>query len=199
MPGSDLHDCINHIYNDKSGTLWVGNLSGLHKITLVPGKANQTSGVNITPFQHDPGNPNSLSDNTVYSIFEDHSGLLWIATANGLNSFDKRTNVFKRYYHDPKNSNSISSNFLRTAFGNTFAEDKEGNLWIASDSGLNRLSRDRTTFTAYRNSATDAYSISADVLTSVYIDSSDILWVGSWQGKLNKANLNQKSFGLIQS
>jgi ligand-binding sensor domain-containing protein len=123
--------------------------------------------------------------------------MLWIATDNGLNSMDKERNFFTRYLHDPKNSNSISSNKLLTYFAN-FAEDQEGNLWISSDNGLNKLNYNRTAFTTYKHNSSDN-SLSSDFITSVFIDRAGILWVGSWNGKLNKANLVQKSFGLRRS
>ena len=57
---------------------------------------------------HDPANPDSLSSNIVTSVFEDKAGIIWVATDNGLNSFDKKTGIFKRY-------NMIQKIFIRSA------------------------------------------------------------------------------------
>lgn len=194
----DLHDGINCIYRDRAGTLWVGNYVGLHQLTVKPVKPGPLAEVNIKHYLHDPGDPNSLSARFVLTIFEDHRGILWIATNNGLNSFDKEKGLFNRYYNDPKNSNSISSNNVGVWIGGNIAEDQQGNLWISSDKGLNKLNRDRTFFTTYRYSASDANSLSSNIITSLIIDRAGILWAGSLNAGLNKATFNQKSFGLKQ-
>jgi ligand-binding sensor domain-containing protein len=71
-------DAINTIYKDRRGTLWFGNRAGIHKLSLTPTKEGAPSQVRFQQYQHDPKNPNSLSSNTVTSIFEDQQGLLWI-------------------------------------------------------------------------------------------------------------------------
>ena len=38
----------------------------------------------FTHFQHDPNDPRSLSHNSIFSIFEDRSGVLWIGTRGGV-------------------------------------------------------------------------------------------------------------------
>ncbi|WP_276501245.1 sensor histidine kinase [Terrimonas pollutisoli] len=181
---------VNCIYKDKAGTLWVGNPTGLHRINLTAKKAGKLSGVSFTHYQYDPSNPNSLSSNHVRSIFEDHEGIMWLATDKGLNSFDKKTGLFKRYLHDLKNIHNKMANLIK--------EDQEGNLWIATDKGLNRLSSDRSVFTTYLHDSNDSHSLSSDIVISLHIDSAGILYAGSWGGKLSKANLNPKPFGLIR-
>jgi ligand-binding sensor domain-containing protein/signal transduction histidine kinase len=191
-----LKDDVHCIYKDRAGTLWVGNTTGLHKIILTDVKAGQLSRVTFEDYKHDPANSNTLSSNIVTSIIEDGAGIIWVATQNGLNSFDQKTGVFKRYLHDPNNIHSISSNNMELWFGRHLKEDQEGNLWVCTDKGLNKLNKDRTIFTHYFYDAADAYSLSSDHIMSLQIDQAGILWAGSWSGKLNKANLNQKGFGI---
>jgi ligand-binding sensor domain-containing protein/signal transduction histidine kinase len=195
---SELHDLITCIYKDRSGLLWIGNSTGLHQLTVKPVNTGYLGGVEIKSYLHNPADPNSLSSKYVSDVFEDHNGILWIATDNGLNSLDKERTFFTRYLHDPKNNNSISSNNLLTYFAN-IAEDQEGNLWISSANGLNKLNRQRTAFTTYKHSPSDDNSLSSNFITSVFIDKAGILWVGSWSGELNKANLVHKFFGLAQN
>ena len=198
LPGDHVTvpDAIFCIYKDRSGTLWAGNKTGLHKINLTVVKAGQPARVDTINYQNDPGNLTSLSSNTVFSIFEDRVGTIWVATDNGLNSFDRKTGLFKRYQNDPKNIYSISSNKLISWNGSGIKEDQEGNLWIGTDKGLNKLNRERTVFTAYFRKPTDDYSLSSNDIYTLEIDREGILWAGSWTGRLNKANLNDKGFGL---
>ena len=194
-PGDDLQKAdsvpkggISCIYKDPSGTLWVGNNTGLHQINLIP-KTGQRSEVRIR---------NYLSGNRVGPVKEDQAGILWIGTNNGLHSFDRETGIFKSYQNDPKNIHSISSNDLGIWFGNTIDEDQEGNLWIATGKGLNKLNRDRTVFTSYFHNANDPYSLSSDKIYCLKIDKAGILWAGPFGKELNKVNLNKKAFGIRQ-
>uniref|UniRef100_UPI0035936EB7 two-component regulator propeller domain-containing protein n=1 Tax=Aquiflexum sp. TaxID=1872584 RepID=UPI0035936EB7 len=194
-----LIDMINCIYKDRVEILWVGNTTGLHRINLTAAKEGQPSTVNITSYRNDPNDSNSLSSNFITSIFEDREGLLWLATDNGLNSFDRRTGTFRRYLNDPKNIHSISSKNLTNWVGNLFTDDSENNLWIATDKGLIKFNKDRTLFTTYKHNNNDPYSLSNDNIISLHVDHAGILWAGSFFGKLNKANLINKAFGLRQN
>ena len=187
---------VKCIYKDKTGVLWVGSSTGLHKINLTAKKAGKPADVNFTHHHYDLSNPDSLSGNNVTSIFEDHEGIMWLATNNGLNSFDKNTGKFKRYLNDPKNSHSISTNNLSLWLGTFIQDDPEGNLWIGTGKGLNKLSRDRRGFTAYLHNSKDASSLSSDAVSALLVDKAGVLYAGTWEGKLDKTNLNPKPFGL---
>ena len=65
-------------------------------------KSRPTVKVTFEDYRHDPANINTLSSNVVTSIIEDRAGIIWVATQNGLNSFDQKTGIFKRYLHDPE-------------------------------------------------------------------------------------------------
>ncbi|HEX5150570.1 MAG TPA: two-component regulator propeller domain-containing protein [Parafilimonas sp.] len=202
----DFDYCINVIYRDSAGTLWVGSATGLHEIKLTPAKGSQPSDVQIKNHVNDPADPNSLVSDTVASVMEDRTGILWIGTNNGLSSFNKKTGTWKRYQNVRGDIHSISSNNLAVFwFGNGIKEDHDGNLWISTAKGLNRLNRDRTLFTSYFHNPNDNYSLSSDYIVCLQIDRAGILWAAtkagpsigaSWGSKLNKTNLNRKAFGL---
>ncbi|NJO25706.1 MAG: hypothetical protein HC867_08025 [Bacteroidia bacterium] len=159
-------------------------------------KGNKLSEVSFTHNQSDTSDPDSLSSNSIKYIFEDRHNVIWLATGNGLNSFDRTTGKFKRYQHDVRNSHSISTNNLERGFGKSIKEDAEGNLWIASEKGLNKLNAERSAFTSYLHNPDDAYSLSTNDVIALHIDKAGILYVSSWLGKLNVANLNVKAFAL---
>jgi len=186
---------VHCIYKDRAGDLWIGNSTGLHKLILEK-KTGQLAKVSFKSYLPDPAHPDSLSSHIVQCIFEDHEGILWMGTANGLNSFDRKTGKFKRYLHDPKDIRSISTNQMGPWSPGSIKEDAQGNLWIGTSKGLNKLSSDRNTFTRYLHDSNDPYSLGADLVNSLHIDSAGILYVGVWGGKLGKVNLNSKSFEL---
>lgn len=57
------------------------------------------------------------------------------------------------------------------------AQDKSGNLWIATADGLNKY--DSYTFTVYRNNYQDSLSLADNMVRTVKMDSNGILWVGT--------------------
>ena len=191
-----LHGAVTTIKN-LAGTLWIGTLTGLYERILSPAQSGKPAVDSFRKYQNDPADETSLSNDAVSSVLEDRTGLFWITTSNGLNSFDRKTGIFKRYLHDPGNINSISANELGRGFGNIIDEDEDGNLWIATQNGLNKLNSDRNSFTRFFYSPDNPHSISSNDIIAVSVDKAGILWVGAWNGKLSKANLNQKPFGLI--
>jgi ligand-binding sensor domain-containing protein len=179
LPGSEagLHDATSCIYKDRNGTLWVTNQTGLHNVILTPAK-DKPAKVNITHYMHNPKDLNSLSSNNASSVMEDKAGIIWVTTSNGLNSFNRKTGIFKHYPHDPKNRNSISSNYSLGLGGKVMQEDGNGNLWIATDNGLNKLDKGRNYFTAYFHKPNDAHSLGSNNIISLLIDQDNVLWGG---------------------
>jgi serine phosphatase RsbU (regulator of sigma subunit)/ligand-binding sensor domain-containing protein len=61
---------------------------------------------------------------------------------------------------------------------NTFAQDNEGFLWIATNGGLNRY--DGYDFKVYKNDPSDSTSLSNDIVVTVFNSSKGELWVGGF-------------------
>ncbi len=169
------------IYEDRSGTLWIGTEGGgLNKYNR---ETDQ-----FTRYAHDANNPNSLSNNVVASILEDRSGNFWVGTFGGLNKLisDDSVTSFIHYKNDLNEPTSLSNDFV-----GQICEDKSGNLWIATGDGLNKLSpgeinKTSPTFIHYKHILGDPKSLSHNAVFSVYADNSGVLWVGTIGGGINK-------------
>jgi serine phosphatase RsbU (regulator of sigma subunit)/streptogramin lyase len=84
-------------------------------------------------FRHLTVEDDGLSESTVYDVFQDSRGYIWISTDNGLNKYDGYSMKSYQYMH--YDERSISKGAPRTIF-----EDNSGHIWIATSSGLvNRL------------------------------------------------------------
>src|SRR4051812_32849721 len=68
-----------------------------------------------------------LSQNSVYSIYQDSRGYMWFGTGDGLNRYDgNNVKVFKIAYNPAAAANS-------TAIRDKLWEDKKGNLWFCTE------------------------------------------------------------------
>ncbi|MDZ7289998.1 MAG: histidine kinase [candidate division KSB1 bacterium] len=118
-PHSLSSNYVSVIFEDRSGTLWIGTNEGLNKF-------DQQTGI-FKRFTHDPQNPNTLSHNMIRSIYEDQSGMLWIGTSQGLNKFDRQTETFASYFEKDGLPNEVIYGILG---------DDHGNLWLSTNKGL---------------------------------------------------------------
>jgi ligand-binding sensor domain-containing protein/AraC-like DNA-binding protein len=89
--GSLSHNFVRVIYEDRSGTLWIGtNGGGLDK--LIPGSSTG-SPLAFRNYNKSSGLPN----NVIVGILQDDNGHLWISTKKGISRFDPGTGSFKNY------------------------------------------------------------------------------------------------------
>lgn len=82
-----------------------------------------------------------LSNDSVFSILQDHRGFMWFGTQAGLNRYDGyRVTQFR---HDPKNPHSLGDDFVQMLL-----EDGRGGIW-SGRSFLSRFDPDTESFTRY--------------------------------------------------
>ncbi|HXI01129.1 MAG TPA: two-component regulator propeller domain-containing protein [Sphingobacteriaceae bacterium] len=127
---------------------------------------------------------NGLSQNSVFSIFQDKDDYIWIGTEDGLNRFDGYE--FTIYKHENNNPKSISNSRI-----NAIYEDPRGNLWIGTADGLNLFDKNSGSFTRIRT-GTARPGGTNDPITSIVCDSYGNLWIGTFDGlKLYDSKTNK--------
>ncbi len=191
---SDSTERLYTMYRDRSGTLWLGSPTGLHRLNLTPNSAGKPSTISFTHYHHYPADSASLSDDKVAGIYEDHRGVLWVLTFKGvLNALDRKTGQFVRYPLDPTRKLRMYG-LLKTSI----AEDRDGNLWIGTyQDGLYHLDKNRKIITSFRYDSTDSGSLASIGFFDVLIDKSGILWGATINGVL-KVDPNRKPFQLYR-
>lgn len=109
------------IIQDKLGFIWFGTQDGLCRY----------DGYNFKIYKNKPGNPNSLSNNYIWSIHQDKEGILWIGTfGGGLNRFDPITESFTTYRNNPNDPESVSSDRIFKIV------EYDGVLWMGTNDGV---------------------------------------------------------------
>ena len=117
------------IEEDEQGVLWIGT-GGSGLIQFDPQEER------ITQYQHNLSDPDSLADDTIWNVFIDQAGRLWIGTSVGLDRFDSATSSFVHFNENdgfpPGGVASILEDDLPVEAGGP-------NLWISSSAGLTRF------------------------------------------------------------
>jgi PAS domain S-box-containing protein len=106
-------------FDSKNNILWVGTLNGLTKLSLkdYSSKKYIVSDRVI----------NKYGRNTINSITDSGTGLLYLATGEGLVIFNSSTGRYRRYLKVENNPFSISDNDLRWVF-----RDRQGIIWLGT-------------------------------------------------------------------
>lgn len=104
-----------------------------------------------------------ISQGRVSSIVEDTSGIIWIGTLDGLNSFDGYNVSVYRHLSD--DSTSISNNII-----NSLDSDKDGNIWVGTDNGLNKVSFPHKNFISYFEKKEDLINLHANKINKIEFD-----------------------------
>ena len=120
-----------------------------------------------------------------------HKNDIWITTlSDGLYRLSKNKKL-SRYKFEPLNPFSISSSNFESISGNKFAADQDGNIWLATSSGLNQIQLDNSVRRFFKSNTNNTL-LSEKILT-LYYSNSNILFVGTEKG-LNYYNLDTEKF-----
>ena len=165
------------ITEDRWGTLWLGTVTeGLYRFNRSTGEFRN--------YVHRPDDPSSLSASAIIHIFIDRAGRMWLATRNGLDSFDPSTGRFATY---KRNGQSGTENYF------DIDEDRNGGLWLGGTSGLQHFDPMTGKFTGYEHRLDDPYSLSDNRVTSVHVDHAGTVWAATQSG-LDKLNPESGTF-----
>lgn len=118
---------VTAILQDSQGFMWFGTHDGLNKY----------DGTGFKSYRQERNNPNSISNNYIWDLYEDANNVLWIATfGGGLNSIDLKTGKIERFSHQPNEPNSFPSNRVFS-----IQDGKNNILWIGANEGLIRFDK----------------------------------------------------------
>lgn len=121
-PQSSHTEKINCIYEDSSGTIWLGsNGYGLYKLV---------SDENEHYVFKNYSTKDGLINNNIYGILEDNNHLLWISTNDGISCFDPQNESYRNF---SKEEGILSNQFYWNAYCKS---SKENILYFGNLKGL---------------------------------------------------------------
>ncbi|HEY9262829.1 hybrid sensor histidine kinase/response regulator transcription factor [Chitinophaga sp.] len=114
---------VNCIEPDKDHQLWIGTEQGLIILNTSTNKADY--------YLPDDQNIYSLSSEAIKCAYIDQQGIYWLGTfRGGINKYDKNLNLFSF-----KPGAIFHTNGRQSSIVSAFAENSDGNVFVATDGG----------------------------------------------------------------
>ena len=158
LPGNAVKDIIK----TSDGYIWIATFDGLARF----------DGIKFTVFDKDTA-PN-FKTNGILSLFEDHHKNLWLGTDG--------TGVLK--YQQGKFDTIQTSPTLKNAFITSFAQTKDGTIWVGTKNGLAKLTDNQLT------KVNEFPSLRTVSINSLLVDAQDNLWIATSNTGLIKKSDN---------
>lgn len=173
---------------DLNHHLWIGTEN--YGLILVKGDT-------IFRYLTEEGNPKSISSNSIWSIFIDHTSKAWIGTFNkGVCLADQNYERFETFQRNAFSDNTLSDNDVTA-----FAVDSKGICWIGTDGGgVSTFNLNARRFEKTLNTKTSPLKVSNNAIKALYYSVDNELWVGTWSDGIDRLNLKsgrQKNYSLI--
>ena len=175
---------------DDSQQLYVGSRRfGLYLIDL--------KRRSLRHFRHLPGNPSSLPDDHVWSIFIDRSGRVWVGTGNGLALFHPQSGTFTAFLTGEKSDNRLLGNQV-----NDIGQSTDGTLWVCTHrGGVNTLNLNDYSFQSnediYFNTigvTDDSHGLSSPNARCFLQDRFGNIWIGNFRGGVDVISYERPPF-----
>ena len=150
------------------------------------------NGVIVKNYIYNKLDNNGIKSNSIWSLFVDDQDRIWIGYYNrGVGKYDWFYDKFKDIESFPNINNSLQSSSVTG-----IVEDKKGRLWIGMDGGgvdvYNPITQQITHLSKTDNPIATGMK-SMDVQT-LFMDSKDNLWIGTWNAGIFYLPKNGTSF-----
>ncbi|MCF3109184.1 response regulator [Niabella sp. CC-SYL272] len=182
MPGGLSLNQVRKLVEDARGNIWMGTFG--EGIDVLNPATNR--------FVHHKAAAGAgcLSSNFILSLYKDREGNVWAGTlSGGLNKWVAQEQHFQVFRTG--GSGSISDDIVRAVY-----QPLSGQVYVATEKGLNVLNTATGTFTSYKNNRGDPYTISDNAIYSIYEDRQGGIWVGTYFGGVNYFSPGDASFEL---
>lgn len=165
---------IIEIYIDANEMAWIGTRKGLFTID---------DKYMLNNLNH-IFNENNINDKSVSSIYEDNDGELWIGLSveGGVLRYNQNTGEIINYKRDEESG--LSYNSIKDIEGDTL-----GNVWVATNYGLNKFNKIEGKFTKY----TEEDGLSNNFVYGILFDEENNPWVSTNYG-ISKYDIDKNKF-----
>jgi len=161
-----LHNNVRTLLLWGNGQLYVGTQEGINLLQIDSSRS--------TGFQNEPENRQSLSQNSIYALYKDKSGSLWIGTYFGGANIVYASNTPFKTVGFGKQGSGLSNNVV-----SSIAEDRDGNLWIGTEGGgVTQWNRKNGNFRWHKNFPGVPGSLTGNLVKTLLVDKQNRVWAG---------------------
>jgi len=154
---------VTAIYQDSKGFIWIGTQAGLQRY----------DGTRFKNYLADVRDTSALQSDWIADVFEDSKKRLWVGNDNGAPYvLNRATGKFYNY-----NLHAAAENKINGIWN--FAEDKQGNLFVAGHEGYYRLNEVTNTFEKFNAAIGLDKEARAGLLN---IDADNNFWISTGTG-----------------
>ena len=179
-----IYKQISSVISDNAGLIWISTAAtGIYSYDPKTKK--------LKNYRNIPNDSLSLSSNSITGLIEDKNHNLWIGTGNtGVCRFNQTSGTFTRYPFNQTVLKTKTKNALDDGTVNSMAFDNDGSILVGTNQGgINRLNIETGEF----KSLVD-YSSGLVCVISIFRDSHQRLWAGTYLSGLFLIDLNLGSF-----
>lgn len=174
---------ITALFADSKKNVWIGTANGISVLNT-----NTNEIIDITDILTN----HNIEDQYIKVIYEDSKGNYWVGCFidGGLVKIDPNKRTIENYRNKKEDKISISSNNIRS-----IVEDKNGNLYIGTSYGLNKLNESNNTFERY----SEKDGLSNNTVYGLLVDDNNNLWASTNLGisKLDTNTMTFETFNII--
>ncbi|MBN2519446.1 MAG: response regulator, partial [Bacteroidales bacterium] len=126
----------------------------------------------------------------ISALCMDSQSLLWVGTiGDGINVYNTNNQTVHNYPYNIDDPDGISSHRI-----NCITVDKDNNIWIGTQNGLNLFSDKINRFKHFYHEQGNPESLSNNHIICLIIDREGNLWIGTKDGSINKLIKKDNSF-----
>ncbi len=170
-----LNGLINVLFFDSNHYLWAGTYNGVSRIKIKSPEIQSIKTEDIYTFTRLQNDSLAISNNNVFSIYEDKEQKIWISTNSYfLDCYDYKQNKVSKHKIDIPGIDKLNQPIVK------IVADKNDDFWIATFGlGLIHWNRKNNTFTSIPEISKELENIKFIYVRSIMVDHLDRRWIGT--------------------
>ncbi|MBE0643585.1 MAG: response regulator [Bacteroidetes bacterium] len=182
---------VTKILEDSQGKFWIGTWNGLSLFDP------ETGGFDLqlarTGVRAPKDSRDSIISKYIYDIYESNDGLIWIATYEGITTYNRKRGDFESFAVDYSFIGLPTVNSIRTIL-----EAEDGSIWCGSQEGggFLRFDKNTRTFTRFVHEGSNPFSLADNRVKEIYRDHLGGYWFATLGGGVDYYNPEAMSFKL---
>ncbi|MFH1320124.1 MAG: two-component regulator propeller domain-containing protein, partial [Bacteroidota bacterium] len=198
-----LDNTVWSILEDSKGNIWFGNSGGLSCLPADRSNPDKSRDSEFSQVFYHYSEREGLGNYKVLSILEDNNGKLWFGTEGGgvirIEIKDNSSSIANILHLTGNEACTIKKEHeciggLSNNNVYSILQDKQGNIWFATDGGLNILRSND--ISAIKSDSiiviTEKEGLSSNKIRSICEEKDGIFWIGTWGDGVNKLALNSE-------